>query len=196
MSGVLAFGRVGLKRFSVAAAPAQVVAFSTQSSLASLPVMVERARDASGRLFGLGGAGPAAGGGGVPPDQSGRQSGRLSLCRPPVRRAPEPAHGVLFAVGGAPWQCPPIAVSVASVGLPGQVSFFASIAPICLAMGLPRSASCRCCCAVEVVPDIDILRRRQRHRRPRRAPPASSSGRDEARMTDRARRRGDLIFIT
>jgi proton glutamate symport protein len=29
-------------------APAQVVAFSTQSSLASLPVMVERARDALG----------------------------------------------------------------------------------------------------------------------------------------------------
>ncbi|HEX8472136.1 MAG TPA: cation:dicarboxylase symporter family transporter, partial [Brevundimonas sp.] len=46
--GVLVFGRIGLRRFVIAAAPAQVVAFSTQSSLASLPVMVERARDALG----------------------------------------------------------------------------------------------------------------------------------------------------
>ena len=39
------FGRISLGRFARAAAPAQVVAFSTQSSLACLPVMVERAID-------------------------------------------------------------------------------------------------------------------------------------------------------
>jgi hypothetical protein len=37
------FGRISLSRFASAVAPAQVVAFSTQSSLACLPVMVERA---------------------------------------------------------------------------------------------------------------------------------------------------------
>jgi proton glutamate symport protein len=46
-----------------------------------------------------------------------------------------------------------IAVSVATVGLPGQVSFFASIGPICLAMGLPIGVL-PLLLAVEVVPDI------------------------------------------
>ena len=46
-----------------------------------------------------------------------------------------------------------IAVSIASVGLPGQVSFFASIGPICLAMGLPIGVL-PILLAVEVVPDI------------------------------------------
>ena len=41
----VAFGRLSLGRFAAAVAPAQVVAISTQSSLASLPVMIERARD-------------------------------------------------------------------------------------------------------------------------------------------------------
>jgi Na+/H+-dicarboxylate symporter len=39
------WGRISLARFARAVAPAQVVAVSTQSSLASLPVMIERARD-------------------------------------------------------------------------------------------------------------------------------------------------------
>ncbi|RZJ98555.1 MAG: cation:dicarboxylase symporter family transporter, partial [Brevundimonas sp.] len=39
------WGRIGLGRFARAVIPAQVVAVSTQSSLASLPVMVERARE-------------------------------------------------------------------------------------------------------------------------------------------------------
>ena len=33
-----------------------------------------------------------------------------------------------------------IAVSIGSVGLPGQVSFIASVAPICAALGLPVEA--------------------------------------------------------
>lgn len=45
------------------------------------------------------------------------------------------------------------AVSVASVGLPGQVSFFASIAPICIAMGVPVELL-PLLLAVEVIPDI------------------------------------------
>jgi len=46
-----------------------------------------------------------------------------------------------------------IAVSIASVGLPGQVSFFASVGPICLAMGLPLGVL-PLLLAVEVIPDI------------------------------------------
>ncbi|MFN7112291.1 MAG: cation:dicarboxylate symporter family transporter, partial [Brevundimonas sp.] len=46
-----------------------------------------------------------------------------------------------------------IAVSIASVGLPGQVSFFAAVGPICLAMGLPLGVL-PLLLAVEVIPDI------------------------------------------
>ncbi|PZO05690.1 MAG: dicarboxylate/amino acid:cation symporter, partial [Alphaproteobacteria bacterium] len=46
-----------------------------------------------------------------------------------------------------------IAISIGSVGLPGQISFFASIAPICLAMGVPIQVL-PLLLAVEVVPDI------------------------------------------
>ena len=46
-----------------------------------------------------------------------------------------------------------VATSMASVGLPGQVSFFASIAPICLSLGLPVDLL-PILIAVEVIPDI------------------------------------------
>jgi Na+/H+-dicarboxylate symporter len=46
-----------------------------------------------------------------------------------------------------------LAVSVASVGLPGQVSFFMSTGPICLALGLPLDLL-PILIAVEVIPDI------------------------------------------
>jgi Na+/H+-dicarboxylate symporter len=46
-----------------------------------------------------------------------------------------------------------LAVSVGSVGLPGQVSFIVSVAPICLSLGLPIDLL-PILLAVEVVPDI------------------------------------------
>jgi Na+/H+-dicarboxylate symporter len=46
-----------------------------------------------------------------------------------------------------------LAISVGTVGLPGQVSFFASIAPICIVMGVPIEVL-PLLLAVEVVPDI------------------------------------------
>jgi Na+/H+-dicarboxylate symporter len=46
-----------------------------------------------------------------------------------------------------------LAVSIGSVGLPGQVSFFASVAPICLALGAPVELL-GVLVAVEIVPDI------------------------------------------
>jgi len=46
-----------------------------------------------------------------------------------------------------------IATSLASVSLPGQISFFASVSPICMALGLPVDIL-PILIAVEVIPDI------------------------------------------
>ncbi len=46
-----------------------------------------------------------------------------------------------------------LAVSIAAVGLPGQVSFITSMAPICIAMGVPLELL-GVLLAVEVAPDI------------------------------------------
>ncbi len=140
------FGRVTLGRFARAAAPAQVVAFSTQSSLACLPVMVERAID---RL----GVSPATAGLVLPLAVA---VFRITSTVANLAVCIYVAHlygisltpGVLFAGAVAA-----LAISVGTVGLPGQVSFFASIAPIALAMGLPLDVL-PLLLAVEVVPDI------------------------------------------
>ena len=144
--GVLIFGRIGFERFLVAVAPAQVVAFSTQSSLASLPVMVERAKDTLG--------------------VSSASAGLILPLAVAVFRLTSPVanlavclyvaqlYGVHLSLGMlVAGGLTALAVSVASVGLPGQVSFFASIGPICLAMGLPIGVL-PLLLAVEVVPDI------------------------------------------
>ncbi|HEY0052494.1 MAG TPA: cation:dicarboxylase symporter family transporter, partial [Caulobacteraceae bacterium] len=143
---VMAFGRIGLGRFARGAAPAQVVAFSTQSSLASLPVMVERAVDFLGA--------PRATAGLVLPlavavfriTSPVANLGVVIYCAHLFGLQPTGAQivaGMLTAV----------LVSIASVGLPGQVSFFVSIVPICAAMGVP-TALLPLLLAVEVVPDI------------------------------------------
>ena len=63
-----------------------------------------------------------------------------------------PLAVALFRVTG-PFAHLAVATSLASVSLPGQVSFFASIAPICLTLGLPVDLL-PILIAVEVVPDI------------------------------------------
>lgn len=142
----LVWGRVSLGRFARAVAPAQVVAVSTQSSLASLPVMIERARDGLGV--------PQATGGLVLPlavavFRVTSPVANLGVCLYVAQLyGVDLSLGVLIAGG-----LTALAVSVASVGLPGQVSFFASIGPICLAMGLPLGAL-PLLLAVEVIPDI------------------------------------------
>ena len=143
---VVPWGRVGLARFAQGIIPAQVVAFSTQSSLASLPAMVEQARLA------LGVSTPTA--------------GLVLPLAVAVFRITSPVanlavviyvahlHGV--DLGPAAWIAgglTAIAISIGSVGLPGQVSFFVSIAPICLAMGVPVQVL-PLLLAVEVIPDI------------------------------------------
>jgi len=143
---VIAFGRIGLARFARAAAPAQVVAFSTQSSLASLPAMVEAARTALG-------VAPAAAGLVLPLAVAvfrlTSPVANLAVCIYVAHLYGVPLGFGALVAGGLT----AIAVSVASVGLPGQVSFFAAVGPICLAMGLPLDVL-PLLLAVEVVPDI------------------------------------------
>ena len=140
------WGRIGLARFARGVIPAQVVAFSTQSSLASLPAMIEQARTT------LGVSTPTA--------------GLVLPLAVAVFRITSPVANLAVVIyvahlhgihlGPAAWIAggvTALAVSVGSVGLPGQVSFFVSIAPICLAMGVPVQVL-PLLLAVEVIPDI------------------------------------------
>lgn len=139
-------GGVPIARFARALVPVQAVAFSTQSSLGTLPVMVERARDFLGipeRVAGL-----------VLP-----LSVAIFRITSPVANLSvalfiahvfglEPTFGQMAAAGVVA-----LAVSIGTVGLPGQVSFFTSMAPICLALGVPLELL-PLLLAVEVIPDI------------------------------------------
>lgn len=142
----VAFGRVSLARFVRAVAPAQVVAFSTQSSLACLPVMVERARDSLGVSAATAGLVlPLA----VAVFRITSTVANLAVCIYVAHLYGIPlTPGVLIA-----GSITALAISVGTVGLPGQVSFFASIAPIAIVMGLPLEVL-PLLLAVEVVPDI------------------------------------------
>lgn len=140
------WGRIPLGRFARAVTPAQVVAVSTQSSLASLPVMIERAREGLGV--------PQASAGLVLPlavavFRLTSPVANLAVCLYVAQLSGVELGLPALIAGGLT----AIAVSIASVGLPGQVSFFASVGPICLAMGLPLGVL-PLLLAVEVIPDI------------------------------------------
>ncbi|HEX8256196.1 MAG TPA: cation:dicarboxylase symporter family transporter [Allosphingosinicella sp.] len=137
--------KVPLGRFTRAIAPSQAVAFSTQSSLASLPAMLR-----------------GAGAIGVPV----AASGVVLPMAVAVFRATGPAMNLAVAIYIAYWfgiELTPaqMAIGVAAaatttmgaVGIPGQASFITSIAPICLAMGVPIEPLALLI-AVEVLPDI------------------------------------------
>jgi proton glutamate symport protein len=141
----LVFGRQGIGKFSAAAAPVWAIAFSTQSSLASLPAMIEAARGLRipGRVADL--ILPLA----VAVFRFTSPVANLAVCffvahlygiEPGV---PQIAGAIVVAFG----------VSVGSVGLPGQISFIASVAPICMALGVPVELL-GILIAVEVIPDI------------------------------------------
>lgn len=142
---VATLGRMSPIAFARAALPAQVVAASTQSSLASLPAMIE----AAGPL-GIGA----------------QDAGIVFPLAVSVFRAASAAANVAVAVYLAHLHglaLGPVtltigalvaaAVSVAAVGLPAQVSFFAIIGPVCLAMGVPIDLLPRLL-AIETIPDI------------------------------------------
>jgi Na+/H+-dicarboxylate symporter len=139
-------GRVPLMAFGRALSPVQVTAFATQSSIACLPAMIEQSRDQlkiPDRVTGL-----------VLP----LSVSVFKLTSPVANIAVAlfVAHvygvhpGVVQYLGAV---VVALAVSVASVGLPGQVSFFMSVGPICLVLGLPLDLL-PILIAVEVIPDI------------------------------------------
>ncbi len=139
-------GRVPPAVWARATAPVLATAFATQSSLACLPAMIERARDDLA----------------IPPGVAGLvlplAVAVFRFTSPAVNLAvcvfvahvyglhPTPSQyggGVLVA----------LAVAVGSVGLPGQVSFIVSVAPIAVAMALPIELL-PILLSVEVIPDI------------------------------------------
>jgi Na+/H+-dicarboxylate symporter len=138
-------GRVRPGAFATAMAPVLAVALSTQSSLASLPSMLK----ASERL-------------GVPTQVAG-----VTLpMAVAIFRVTGPAMNLAVVLYVAHWlglETSPLALgagvavatltSLASVSLPGQVSFIAAIAPIALVMGVPLEPLALLV-AVEMLPDL------------------------------------------
>lgn len=139
------FGRVGLLSFGRAIIPAQVVAISTQSSLASLPAMLVSARRLGVR------------------DETAEFVLPLSVA---MLRSTGPAMNVAVAIYVAHLAgielgllalvsaliIAPV-ISLGSVSLPGSISFVISIGPIALAMGVPIEPLALLV-AVEMLPDI------------------------------------------
>ncbi len=138
-------GRVRLGAYTRAALPSQAVALSTQSSLATLPVMIE----GSGKL-------------GVPVAVSGVT---LPLAVA-IFRATGPAMNFAVAIYVAEWFGVPLSpatlavgvvvatlTSLGSVSLPGTVSYVSAIAPVAATIGAPVSPL-GLLVAVETIPDI------------------------------------------
>lgn len=138
-------GRVSPLRFARAAFPAQAVALGTQSSLATLPVMVEASAELGVRAAAAGIVLPLA----------------VSLFRAASGAANVAVavylahmHGIELGVGGLVLAAlVAVPVSLGAVGLPAQVSFFATIAPVCIAVGVPVTAL-PLLLAIESVPDL------------------------------------------
>jgi proton glutamate symport protein len=138
-------GRTGFLAFTRAAGPPHAVAISTQSSLASLPAMLKGTE----RL-------------GVPV----ATSGVVLPLAVALFRATGPAMNLAVAIYvahvlGVPLTPMVLAAGVAAaatttlsaVSLPGAITFISSIAPICLAMGVPIDLLVLLV-AVETLPDI------------------------------------------
>ncbi len=139
-------GRIRLVAFARAMIPSQSVAISTQSSLASLPAMIEAAR------------GPL----GLPP----RVVGITLPLAVSLFRITSPAGNLavaiylagIYGIDLSAWQLASgvvvaAIVSVAAVGIASAVTFFPLMAPICLAMGVPIELIALLI-AVETIPDI------------------------------------------
>ncbi len=138
-------GRVRIGDYARAALPSQAVAISTQSSIASLPSMVEGASAL-----------------GVPVATSGIT---LPLAVA-IFRATGPAMNLAVAIYVAFWFGVPLSPTVLAVGvvvatltslgsvsLPGTISYVSAIAPIAAAIGAPV-APLGLLVAVETIPDI------------------------------------------
>jgi Na+/H+-dicarboxylate symporter len=140
------WGRAKPAKFLDGLAPVLAVAFSSRSSLASLPLMVERARDALGI-----------------PVRVANVTLPLAVA---IFRMTSPVTNlavVFFCANVYGVQLGPaqilaggivaIAISIGSVGLPGEISFVASVAPISLSMGVPVELL-GLLVGIEAIPDI------------------------------------------
>jgi Na+/H+-dicarboxylate symporter len=138
-------GGIAVGKFVRAIAPVQAVAISTQSSLACLPIMLEKSEDL--------GVSEATAGVSLP----------MAVA---LMRATGPAMNLAVALYVASWFgvhlgpaqyavgiLAAMLTSMGAVSLPGQVSFVTSIAPICLALGIPVEPLALLI-AVETMPDI------------------------------------------
>ncbi len=136
---------VSLSAFGRAAAPAQAIAASTQSSLASLPVMIEAAR-----RLGL-------------PERSTAVVLPLAVA---VFRIAAPASIVIVTLAlsrimGVELGLPQLVIvmllatlnTLVIAGLPNQITFFAAYAPPALAVGVPVELL-PILLAIDVIPDI------------------------------------------
>lgn len=138
-------GRLPLFAFAREVAAPQALAISTQSSLACLPVMLKKAEAL-----------------GVPEPHAGVT---LPMCVA-LLRSTGPAMNVAVAVYIANWFGITVGpaqmfvgffaamlASLGAVSLPGTVSFFSSMVPICIALGVPIEPLA-ILIAVETLPDI------------------------------------------
>lgn len=144
--GVAVFGaRKGLGEFARAVLPAQALALSTQSSLATLPAMLTVCRALGVR------------------DQTSDLVMPLAVA---LFRATGPAMNFAVAIYVAHWFGIPVTpamllagfvvatlTTLGAVSLPGAISFVTSIGPISIAMGLPVEPLA-ILVAVEVLPDL------------------------------------------
>ena len=138
-------GRISPLTFARAALPVQVVALGTQSSLACLPAMIT----ATGALRTSPGASEV-----VLPLSVSIFRAASAAANMAVAIYLAHLHGVVLSPASlAVGVLVAAAVSLAAVGLPAQVSFFATIGPVCLAMGVPLDAL-PILLAVETLPDI------------------------------------------
>jgi Na+/H+-dicarboxylate symporter len=137
--------RVGIGRFARAVLPSQVMAISTQSSLATLPAMLRSSEALGARAS---------------------TSGVVLPIAVAVFRATSPAMNLAVALYVAnltgthigPGQllagiATAAITTMGSVSLPGTISFFASVAPVASVMGVPIEAL-GLLVAVETVPDL------------------------------------------
>ena len=139
------FGRVRLGDYARAVAPVQALAISTQSSLACLPLMLRKSEDLGVREPTAGLVLPMA-------------VALLRVTGPAMNLAVAlyVAHWFGVPMGPAQWAVAitaAVLTSLGAVSLPGQVSFFTSIVPISLAIGVPVEPLALLI-AVETLPDI------------------------------------------
>jgi proton glutamate symport protein len=135
-----------LRRFVPGILPAQVIAGSTQSSLASLPAMVESAQTRLGY--------PRAVTALVLP----MAVSLFRITSPPQYIGAATfiawAYGIdLSAAQVAAGAALAVVISLGSIGLPGQVSFMATTMPVAQAMGLPLEPL-GILLAVDTIPDV------------------------------------------